>query len=132
MVVFKGLRKYSVTIFLVILCASASLAAANDLSLNAHAQTMNPVNEPPLQISGELNSECVTDYFNNFRTMITAPEHPDMPVTSMNESFEETVAITLHKDDDKIIWSLAPSLRKFSLDPIEDINNLQLVLKYRF
>jgi hypothetical protein len=93
---------------------------------------MHPANEPPLQTSGELNSEGVTDYFKNFRTMITAPEHPDMPETSMKESFEETVAITLHKDDDKIIWSLAPSLRKFSLDPIEDINNLQLVLKYRF
>ncbi len=131
MALFNGLQKYSAAIFFVIFCASASLAAANDLSLQsaADAQMMHPGNE---QISGGLTSECLTGYFKNIREMTTAPEHPDMPVGSMNESLEETVAIPLHKDGGNIIWSLAPTLRKFSLNPIEDINNLQVVLKYRF
>jgi hypothetical protein len=134
MVLFKGLLKYSATIFLVIFCAFASLAAANDLSLqsDANAQTMHPENEPPLQTSGGFTSESFTEYAKNIRIMITAPEHPNMPVGSVNESLEESVAITLHKDGDKIIWSLGPSLRRFSLNPIDNINNLQVLLKYKF
>ena len=123
MVLFNGIRKYSATIVLVIFCASASLAADD--------QTTHPENEPPVQTSCGLTSRCFTDYFNN-SIIITAPEHPDMPAGSIKESLEDAVAITLHKDGDKIIWSLAPNLSKFSLNLTEDINNLQVMFKYRF
>jgi hypothetical protein len=97
----------------------------------ADAQT-HPGNEPPVQTAYGFNSESYTEYFSNFRIMTTAPEHPDMPVGSVEESLEESVAIPLQKDGDKIIWSLGPTLRTITLNPIEDINNLQVVLKYRF
>ena len=135
MVLFNGLLKYSATIFLVIFCAFASLAAANDLSLrsDANAQTTHPENEQRLQTSGELTSECFAEYSNDIGILITAPENPNMPVGSVNESLEESVAIALHKDgDNKIIWSLGPSLKTISLKPIDKINNLQVLLKYKF
>ena len=134
MMLLNNLRKYSATIFLVIFCASASVAAANDLSLQSdtNAEAAFPENEPTGQTSEGLTSEYFTEYFENFKITIPAPEHPDMPVSSLSESIEESAAIILHKDGDKVIWSLAPSLKKFSLNPIDDINNLQVVLKYRF
>lgn len=63
--------------------------------------------------------------------MISALERKDIPVGSMKESLEEAVAIALHRDGDKI-WSLAPSLCKVSLNPIDDIKNLQVLLQYRY
>jgi hypothetical protein len=134
MVLLNALLKYSATIVLVIFCASASLAAANDPSLKSDtdAQTMHPGSEPPIQTSGGLTSECFSESFENIGIMITAPEHPNMPVGSMNESVEESVAIALHKDGENIIWSLAPVLGTISLKPIDNINNLQILLKYRF
>jgi len=79
-----------------------------------------------------MNRDCFTGYFTNVSSVIIALERKDMSVGSMNECFEETAAITLHKDGDKIIWSLAPSLAMFSLNPIDDIKNLQVLLQYRF
>jgi hypothetical protein len=59
-------------------------------------------------------------------------ERKDSSAGSTNEYFENIAAISLHKDGDKIIWSVAPSLPKISLNPIENIKNLQVVLRYRF
>lgn len=135
MVLFSGRRKYLAALILATFFASASLAAADDLSLQSDtvSRTMHPTNESPTKISSGINSECFTGYFINLRSVIAAPERKDMPVGSMNECFEDTAAITLHKDGDKIIWSLVPSLLgRFSLNPIDDIKNLQVVLKYRF
>jgi hypothetical protein len=63
--------------------------------------------------------------------VITGVERKDSSVGSMNECFEEIAAISLHKDGDKIIWSLAPSsLSKLSLNPIDDSKKLQVLLQY--
>jgi hypothetical protein len=133
MALFNGFPKYAAPIFLAIFCASASLAAANDLNMQSAADARtHPGKEPSVQTSSEFTSESYTEYFKNTRSMITAPEHKDMPAGSMEESLEDSVAITLQKDGDKIIWSLGPTLRTITLNPIEDINNLQVVLKYRF
>jgi len=51
---------------------------------------------------------------------------------SMNECFEDTAGIAPSKSDDKIMWSLAPLLGKLSLNPMDDINNIQVLLQYRF
>ena len=59
-------------------------------------------------------------------------EGKDLAFGSMNECFEETAVITLRKEGDEIMWGLAPSLGKFSLNPIDDIKNLQVLLQYRF
>src|SRR5574337_1132212 len=133
-VLFRCLRKYLAAFFLVIFYASASFAAAIDLSLPSDtiAQTIHPTNESPKKISVEINSEFFTGYSTNLKSVIAAQERKDMPVESMNECFEETPAISLHKDGDKIIWGLAPSFQRFSLNPIDDIKNLQLLLLYRF
>jgi len=114
--------------------ASASLAAADDVSLqsDAVAQTMHPTNEPTVETAVGINSDCFIGCFANVRSEIAILDRKNMPVGSMNESLEQATAITLHKDGDKITWSLAPSLERFSLNPIDDIKNLQVVLKYRF
>jgi hypothetical protein len=125
--------KYLGTFFLAIFCAFASLAAANDLGVPAHimAQTVSPTNGSPI-MSEEINSECFTGYVINFRDVNTALDHKNIPFGYIEECFDETAAIPLHIDGDKIIWSFAPSLDRFSLNPIDDIKNLQVVLKYRF
>jgi hypothetical protein len=130
---FKGLRKIISAFYLVIFYASASLAAANGMSLPSDtiAQTMHPTNESPITSEG-IDRKFFTEYFTSFRSVITGVERKDSSVGSMNECFEEIAAISLHKDGDKIIWSVAPSLLRISLNPIEDIKNLQVLLRYRF
>jgi hypothetical protein len=127
------LEKYLGTFFLVIFCASASLAAVHDLGVPAHiiALTVSPANGSTI-MSEESNNECFAGYDINFRDVILALDHKNMPFGFIKECFDETAAIPLQLDGDKIIWSLAPSLGRFSLNPIDDIKNLQVVLKYRF
>ncbi len=59
------------------------------------------------------------------------PERKDIPATRY-ECLDETPAIALHKHGDDTIWSLAPSLSKVSLNPIDDIKNLQVLFHFRF
>jgi hypothetical protein len=130
---FNGLRKIIAVFYLIIFCTSASLAAANSMSLPSITidQTMHPTNESSITSAG-IDSKFFTEYFTGFRGVITGVERKDSSVGSMNESFEEIAAISLHKDGDKIIWSVAPSLLRISLNPIEDIKNLQVLVRYRF
>ncbi len=128
---FIGLQKYLAALFLILIYASASLAAANDQGLLS-ALTMHPTNDSLKNISAEINSDCFAGYFTEFTRESAALEHKDMPVSSASECFEETASIALHKDGDKIIWSLVPSLSRYSLDPIDDLKNIQVLLRYRF
>jgi hypothetical protein len=132
--VIQWSSKISSSVFLVIFCASASLAASNDLSLLSDTipKKIHQTNESPIKTSRGINSECFIGYSINFNGVINATERKDMPVGSMNECFEDTAAITLHKDGDQIIWSLAPSLDWFSLNPIDNIKNIHVQLRYRF
>jgi hypothetical protein len=134
MMLFNDLRTYLIAFFLVMFYASVSLAAANDLSLHsdAIALPMQPTNEPPLKTSVGVDSEYFAQYFTSSRSAITTQEVKDRPFSSMKESFEEAAAITLHKGSDRTIWSLAPSLDRISLNPIDDIKNIQVLVKYRF
>jgi hypothetical protein len=129
----KGIRKYTAAIFLVMFFASATLAAANNLSLQSDtiAQTMHPTNETSIKTSTDINSACSTGYLTNFGSALTVLERKGMPAGSLNECFNETAAIALHKDGDKIIWSLTPSLDRFSFNPIDDIKKLQVLLQYK-
>lgn len=130
---FNGIRKYRAAIFFVMFFVFTTLASANNLRLQSDtiAQTTPPANEIPIETSADINSECFPEYLTNFGSAITVLERKEMPVGSLNECFKKTAAIALHKDGDKIIWSLAPSLGKFSLNPIDDIKNLQVLLQYR-
>ena len=92
---------------------------------------MHPANEPPI-ISAGIDSKFFTGYFTGFRNVTTGVERKDSSAGSTNECFEDIAAISLHKDGDKIIWSVAPSLLRISLNPIEDIKNLQVLVRYRF
>jgi hypothetical protein len=133
-VLFNGLRINLAAFSIVIFFASASLAAAKNLSLPSDtiAQTMHPTIESPIKTAVGINNAFFTEYFTNLRSVIAAHERKDMPVGAMTERFIETAAISLHKDGDKIIWSLAPSLNKFSLNPIDDIKKLEVLLQYSF
>ena len=133
MALFIGQKKYLVASFFVMICASASLAAANDPGMsNSAAQTMHPTIDSLQNISVGINSDCVTGYFTKFRGVSAALERRDMPIVPTSESLEEAAAITLHKDGDKGIWSLAPSLCKYSFNLLDDIKNFQVLLRYRF
>ena len=116
--------------------ASASPAAANDPGLPSVTitRTMHPTNESSIKTSVGIDSECFTGYFTNFRFVIADPERRDnMPVGSINECLEDPAPLALHKDGDKIIWSLAPSLAKFSPNPTDDSKKLPLLLlQYSF
>ena len=131
MAFFIGLLKYLVALFLIMIYASVSLAAADDPDLFS-ALTMHPTNDAPQYISVEINSDCFAGYFTKFTSVSTALENRNMPVSSISECFEETTAITLHKDGEQIIWTLAPSLIRYSLNPIDDLKNIQVLLRYKF
>ena len=115
------------------ICASASLAAANEPGMsNTAAQTMHPTIDSLQNISVGINSDCFAGYFTKFKSVSAAPERKDMPIVPASESLEEAAAITLHKDGDKGIWSLAPALGKYSFNLLDDIKNFQVLLRYRF
>jgi hypothetical protein len=92
---------------------------------------MHPTNEPPIT-SGGIDNKFFTGYFTNFRSVITGVERKDISVSSMDECLEDIASISLHKDGGKTIWSVTPSLLRISLNPIEDIKNLQVLLRYKF
>ncbi len=106
----SGLYKYLSAFFFIMLC-SASLAGANNRDSSLELP-MLPANE--------------------FIVQDTANGHQDAPAGSLGESLEDIAAIPLHKHDDQIVWSLAPSLSKVSLNPIDDIRNMQVLLRFRF
>ncbi len=112
----------------------ASFAVADDVSsqFDTTAQAMHPTNEQQKESFVGINSDCFIGCAGSIKSNILVLERMDMPAVSMNKSFEQAVSITLGKDGDEIIWSLAPSLDKLSLHPIDDIKNLQVMLKYRF
>ncbi len=128
MLLFNGLRKYLAAFFLVMLSASASLATTNNLSL--WSDPVDKTIDPTIKTSG--NSECFTGYFTNFRNVPIVLERENMPAGPLNECFGEASAITLHKGGDKVVWSLVPSLDNLSLNPINNIKNLQVLWQYRF
>lgn len=127
---FSGFQKYLAALFFIMICASASLAAADDLGLFS-TLTMHP-NDSPKNTSAEINSDGFAGYSTKLASVSAALENKDMPVSSVNECFEETAAITLHKDGDKTTWSLIPSLSRYSFDPLDDLKNIQVLLRYKF
>jgi hypothetical protein len=133
---FKDLRNY-LAVFFLISSASASLAAENvfDLESAALYQTVSQTDESPTFISGGANSICLPAYATSFGNAVANQERRNRDGL-VNECVEDTatlpIHISLHEDNGKVIWSLAPLLSRFSFNPIDDIRNLQVVLKYRF
>ena len=119
---------------LVAFSAAASFAAVDDPGLpsDAAAQTIHSTNNPPIEISAGINHECFSLYCTSLKNEICAMERRVMPAGSMKETLEQAVAIALLRDGDKNMWSLAPSLGKISLNPMEDIKNLQVLLQYQY
>lgn len=120
------LHKYSALFFLIMIFTS-SLAGANDLALSS-ALAMHPINSPLNNIS----AGCFPGRFVESTRKGAALEREDTLVSSESNCFKENAAIPLHKDGKEIVWSLAPSLSKFSLDPLDVIKNVQVLLQYRF
>ena len=137
MVSFNGLQKSLVVFFLVTFSACASLAAGNDFSIgpDTPSQAVKQTRESSGTTSAGVNNLCLSAYGTNFGNTATSLERT-VSAASVNECFEDTAPtplhISLHKDEGKVIWSLAPSFSRLSINPIDDIRNLQVVLKYRF
>lgn len=122
------MRNLFVALFLVMICTS-SLAAAPDLGLSTN---MNPTNDSPNNITVGISSDYFSGYFTKIRNPNAALELKDMPLSTEVECSEDTTSIILHKDGDKIIWSLAPSLSRYSFNLLDDIKNFQVRLQCRF
>ncbi len=137
MVLFNGLQKSLVVFFLVTFSACASLAAENDFSLESDtsSQMVKQTHESSVTTSTGVNNLCLSAYGTNFGNAATNLERRGT-AGSLNECFEDTTPtplhISLHKDEGKVIWSLAPAFSRISINPIDDIKNLQVMLKYRF
>ncbi len=135
MLLFNGFRKYLAAFFIAMFFATASLAAANDVGLQSAsgiAQAMEPAYEPPTKTSVGISSGCFAGNSTNLGGVNAAFAGKDISSGSLNECFEHSAALPLSKDGDKVIWSLVPSFDRVSLNPIDDIKNIQIVLKYRF
>ncbi len=79
---------------------------------------MQQLNSPFMQIASGASSYSGTGYFTD--------------LTGERPLLEETASIPLHKHGSTTIWSLAPEPGKLSLNPIDMIKNIHLVLQYRF
>ena len=149
MVLFKGLQKYSGVFYLVMFFSSVSYAATNESGLPYG--TISPVMHSPVDTvyhrsdltfnrNGLFNVdaisrteiECSTGNLTNSINPINDPEQKNKPAATLSECIKETFAISLHKDGDKTIWSVAPSLAKFSLNPIDNIKNIHVLFQYNF
>ena len=124
-----GPRRFLAGIFLIMIYASTSLAAVNNESLSS-ALIMNPPKDSSNYISMTINSDWFANDFTKF-TPSTTSARTYKPV-NLREFFEKISAISLSKDSDKGIWSLSPTLSKYSLNPVNDIKNIQVLLRYRF
>ncbi len=79
-----------------------------------------------------IGSDLFAGYFTEFTSVSSALEHKNMPASPVSEYFEDIAAISIHKNHDKIIWSLVPSLNTYSLNLIDDIKNIRVLLQYKF
>ncbi len=126
-------RNYLATFFFVIFYTS-SFAAATELNMQSDniSQTMHSTNDSQIYLSPGYNIYGIIGDFKNYKSEATALEGKDVPIGSIKDFIEKVAFIALLKDGDKVIWSLAPVLNRFTLHPRDDIKNLQVVLRYRF
>ncbi len=120
-----------IVLFLIAICSSASVALADSIGLPS-AQKMNPTNALSNNTSMEIINDFFISDFTKFTSTSSALEYKDISASPINQYLQDITAISLHKDHDRIIWSLAPSLSTYSLNPIEDIKNVQVLLRYKF
>ena len=129
--VMLSLKKSLIVVFLLAICAFTSLAEANSIG-SFFAQKINATNVLSNNASMGINNDYFTGDFTKFTSASSALEYRDMSASPVNQYFQDITAISLHKDHDKIIWSLAPSLSTYSLNPLDDIKNVQVLLRYKF
>lgn len=80
-----------------------------------------------------INSDWFADDFTKLTALNkTTVENKDIHFKSVREYFEDITAISLHKGGDQAAWSLTTSLGKNSLNPINDLKNFQVFLRYKF
>lgn len=129
--VVLSLKKLLIVVFLIAICASTSIAVANSIGLFS-AQKMNSTNTLSNNTSMGFNNDFFTGDFTKFTSTSSALEYKGISASPMSQYLQDITAISLQKDHDKIIWSLAPSLSTYSLNPIDDIKNVQVLLRYKF
>ena len=126
-----SLKKSLIVVFLIAICAFTSIAEANSIG-SLFAQKINATNVLSNNASMGVNNDFFAGDFTKFTSASSALEYRDMSASPVSQYFQDITAISLHKDHDKIIWSLAPSLSTYSLNPIDDIKNVQVLLRYNF
>jgi hypothetical protein len=125
------LQKFIITILFISICAFTSIAEANSRGLFSY-QKLNSTNYLSENQSSGTNSDLFDYNIINFTAVSSTFQHENKSTSSLRKFFEDITAISLQKDHDNVIWSLTPSLNTFSLNPIDDIKNVQVLLRYRF
>jgi hypothetical protein len=128
----SGLVKFPAALILITVFTSATLAAPKDLDFLASPATPKDSPRSFQSSTGRINSSCFAGYSIKFIEPNSALDRAGMSESPASECFQDIASIALHKDGGKIIWSLTPSLGKYSLNPIDDLRNIQVLLRYRF
>jgi len=127
----SSLQKYLIAVFLIAICTSTSDALANSVGLFS-AQKMNQTDALLNNTSVGINNDFFAGQYTKLASASFAHEYKEISASPVSQYFEDITTISLHKDHDKITWSLAPSLNTYSLNPIDDIKNVQVLLQYKF
>ena len=130
----KNLCSYSIVIYFVLFHSIAAFGVTNEVVLpdDAAAQVREASVPVTQETFADIGIDSIKGYYMPSPGVITVSEHHDVTVGPASAMLKEKTAIILHKDGTEIRWSLAPMLSKLSLNPIENIKNLEWMLEYRF
>jgi len=106
-------------------------AATNDPGLS-HSLIMNQSTDSSKNVSLAINSEWLAGDLPKLTSASFTSERRNVPFINVREYFENIAAVSLLKDHDNAVWSLAPSFGKYSINPLNDLKNVQVLLRYRF
>ena len=128
---FPGFLRFFTAVILILTYAAFARAATDNGSLSS-APIMNPTGASSKNITMEINSDWFAGDLTKLTSASFTSERRNVPLIDVREYFENLAAVSLLKDRDNAVWSLAPSFGKYSINPLNDLKNVQVLLQYRF
>ena len=125
---FNGFLRF-LAASLIFVCAASASAATNDLS---SVLAMNPASDAIKNIDVTVANDLFAGDSRKLTSASFISEHKYTPLINVREYFENLSAVSLFKNRDNSVWSLAPSFGKYSANPLSDLKNVQVLLRYKF
>jgi len=132
------LHKICLALFLMVFCTSLAFAASDQTDNKQRdtvAQQVLPTISTPtvalLNITSEYTKECLTDFKEKTKIPMYADPLLEGPTDLLKKDSREQSTFTMFDGGD-IRCSVAPLSNKFSLNPIADIMNLEVLLQHKF